>query len=220
MSSKDLIDLEDRDLIKTILENLKNSNTRVRLWQKLTSIHKVNFAKVESVDFVENKVQLKPFKVRKFFLSPTPYVYFHSNHRTTLFKTTIQERDAFRLEIKVPKFVKIQEGRSEERKNLGQDSPYLATIKLDGLGKEVKVKILDISQRGAALGVPRSLFDMAEVGSFITIASQNVSFLDNKIAVVRNKAAYTPDPKHPNFIRFRLGLEIFSEKDIDEYLNR
>lgn len=217
MSSKDLIDLDDIDLIKTILENLKNSGTKVRLWQKLSSIHKVNLAKVDFINFVENKVRLKPFKGREFFLSPTPYVYFHSNHRTTLFKTTILERDAFRLEIKIPKFAKIHEGRREERKSLGEDSS-LATIKLDGLGKQIRVKVLDISQRGAALSVPRGLFDLAEVGSFITVISQHVSFLDNKIAVIRNKAAFTPDAKYPNFIRFRLGLEIFSEKDIDEYL--
>lgn len=218
MSAKDLIDLEDRELIKTILENLKTFKTSVRLWQKLTSMHKVNYAKVESIDFVENKVMLKPFKGRQFYLSPSPYVYFHSNHRTTLFKTTIQDRGNFSLEIKVPQFVKIQEGRSEERRPLGVESPYKASIKLDGRGKELTVQVLDLSEKGAALGVPRIFFEMAEVGSFLSINSESVGHLDNRIAVVRNKAAYAPDPKRPNLLKFRLGLEIFQESEVEDFL--
>lgn len=219
MSAKDLIDLEDRELIKTILENLKSFKTSVLLWQKLTSMHKVNYAKVESIDFDENKVMLKPFKGRQFYLSPSPYIYFHSNHRTTLFKTTIKDRGNFSLEINVPQFVKIQEGRSEERKSLGAESSFKASVKLDGRGKELLVQVLDLSEKGAALGVPRIFFELADVGSFLSISSECVPQLDSRIAVVRNKAAYAPDPKRPNLLKFRLGLEIFQESDLDEYLD-
>lgn len=218
MSSKDLIDLDDKDLIKTILENLKNFNTRVRLWQKLTSIHKVNIAQVESVDFVENKVMLRPYKGKEFILAPSPFVYFHSNHRTTLFKTTIKERSPFKLEIQVPNFVKIQEGRAEDRKNLGNASSYSAHIKLEGRGKELKVRVLDISNKGAALSIPRVLFDLVEIGSLITVASENVPYLNNQIAIVRNKAMYAPDARKPNLLKYRVGLEIFNEKEIEDYL--
>jgi hypothetical protein len=181
-------------------------------------MHKVNYAKVESIDFVENKVQLKPFKGRQFYLSPSPYVYFHSNHRTTLFKTTIQDRGNFSLEIKVPQFVKIQEGRSEERKPLGCDSSFKASVKLDGRGKELTVQVLDLSEKGAALGVPRIFFELADIGSFLSISSESIGHLDNRIAVVRNKAAYAPDARRPNLLKFRLGLEIFQESEVEDYL--
>lgn len=218
MSAKDLIDLGDRELIKTILENLKNFNTKVRLWQKLSSIHKVNMAQVEHIDFLENKVFLKPFRGRKFILTPSPFVYFHSNHRTTLFKTTIKERNPFRLEIKVPQFVKIQEGRSEERKPLGQSSQYNAEIKLDGRGKDLCVQVLDISAKGAALGVPRIFFELCDIGSLITICSESVPHLHNRVAIIRNKAHYNPDPKKPNFLKYRIGLEIFKEDEMEDLL--
>jgi hypothetical protein len=218
MSAKDLIDLNDKDLIKTILENLKNFNTRVRLWQKLSSIHKVNLAQVESIDFIENKVMLRPYKGKEFILAPSPYVYFHSNHRTTLFKTTIKDRGPFRLEIQVPKFVKIQEGRGEDRRHLGSTSTYSAQIKFEGRGKDLKVQVLDISAKGAALSIPRVLFDMVEIGALITICSENVPFLNNQIAIVRNKGMYAPDVKTPNLLKYRVGLEIFNEKEIEDYL--
>lgn len=218
MSSKDLIDLGDRDLIKTILENLKSSNVRVRLWQKLTSMHRVNFAAIDSVDLVENKVHLRPFRGKKFHLTPCPYIYFHSNYRTTLFKTTIKERDAFHLEIKVPQFVKIQEGRNQERKPLGKNSAYSAKIKLDGRGEQLTVQVLDLSEKGAALGVPRIFYEVCELGSFITLNSKNVPHLEGRIAIVRNKATYAPDPMRPNLLKFRLGLEIFEEKDLEDYI--
>lgn len=219
MSSKDLIDLDDRDLIKTILENLKNNNIRVRLWQKLTSIHKVNLAQIEGIDFLENKVHLKPYRGKEFILAPTPFVYFHSNHRTTLFKTTIKERNPFHLEIKVPEFVKIQEGRSEERRSVGEQSLYSAEIKLDGRGKELKVRVLDISSKGAALSVPRIFFELAEIGSLITIISENVPNINNQIGIIRNKGTYSPDPSKPNLMRYRIGLEIFLESEIEDFLN-
>lgn len=218
MSGKELIDLGDRALIKTILENLKSFNTKIRLWQKLTSMHKVNFAKVEYIDLVENKVHLRPFKGKQFHLTPCPYIFFHSNHRTTLFKTTIQDRNAFHLEIKVPQFVKIQEGRTEERKPLGQNSAYSASIKLEGNGENLMVQVLDLSDNGAALGVPRIFYEMCDLGSFVTVNSKNVPHLSGRIAVVRNKATYAPDPMRPNLLKFRLGLEIFKEKDLEEYL--
>jgi len=220
MSSKDLIDLDDRDLIKTILENLMLSKTKVRLWQKLSSMHKVNYGKIKSIDLIENKVILKPYSGSKFFLSPSPFIYFHSHHRTTLFKTNIKDRNCFSLEIKVPQFVKIQEGRTENRKPLGVQSVYSASIKLDGRGKEFSVQVLDISPNGAALGVPLHFFDHCEIGSLLSINSGNVNHLSGRIAVIRNKAAYCPDPTRPNFLKYRLGLEIFKEEDLSEYFDQ
>jgi hypothetical protein len=220
VTSRELIDLEDRTLIQIILESLKSKKARVRLWQTLSQTNDVNFAQVECVDLVENKAILTPFRNKQFFLSPTPYLYFHSHHRTTLFKTSIRQRQPYELEIKIPEFVKIQEGRGEERKNLDGLSSYRAEIKLEGRGQNFDVDVLDISANGAAITLPLDLFNLCSPGTLITINSAKLEHLDGRIAVIRNKAAYCPDPGKPHVIKYRIGLEIFRETSPDNFLSR
>lgn len=221
MSAKDLIDLNDKDLIKVILKNLKSTKKKVRLWQKLTSMHKVNVGRVDTIDFIENKVLLRPCHDQGFSLAPIPYVYFHSHHRTTLFKTSIRDRGQFRLEIRIPQFVKIQEGRTEERRSLGKSSQYSAKVNLDGRGLELKVQVLDISLKGVGLGVPRILFEFAEKGAIVTLSSDNVPFLHKKTAVLRNKIDLNKgnkDSTSSGVFSYRLGLEILDPDELNDLL--
>ncbi len=210
MSSKNLIDLEDRDLIKVLLQRLKNKSSRVRLWQKLSSLNKCNTAQVECIDFASNKVLLKPYKGRsEFFLAPTPFVYFHSHYRTTLFKTAIKERGPFHLEIEMPDFVKIQEGRKEERMVLPKETSYKAFANFECHHEPIKVEVLDISLSGVGLGVSKGLFELCEIGSVITIDSKNIPNLKNQVAMIRNKGAYCPYGGKEKKVHFRIGLEFF-----------
>ncbi len=216
MSSKDLIDLDDRALVKNILEKLKNLNTKIRMWQKLTSIHKVNYAQLDRIDFSENVVTLKPLKGSRFMLAPTPIIYLHSDHRTTLFKTTIELRNPFRLEIKVPRFVKIQEGRSESRKPLAD--LYKAEIMLEGISQELGVKVLDLSQSGAGLRVPKSFFNLCQIGSVLCISTKDIPGLNGQYGIIRNKIPYCPNPSRPQLVLYRVGIEFIKETNLDDLI--
>jgi hypothetical protein len=218
VTDKKLVDLEDKILIRKILENLRSKKIRVKFWQTLDEAHLSNLARVEDVDLVENIVILKPIKNRTFFLGPSPYLYFYSHHRTTLFKTSIRHKDVVELEIKMPQHVKIHEGRGEVRHKLNLTNTSHAGIKLFGVGETLKAQVLDISENGAAIAIPRIVFEACDPGTIISVSSPELKYIDGKTAVVRNKAAYDSGPSNSHAIRYRLGLEFIPESQIEDFL--
>ena len=185
---------------------MKRSGQRIRVWEKISDLHRYDFARIEDIKETDNSVVLRPVGENGFSIQETDFLYMHSFHRTTLFKTEVIAASPEKLEIRKPQFVKIEEGRSEERKYYGLNGHFGVTFFHPTSNKNFNGRICDSSEHGLAVIIDKFTFDHLLEGDEIYLGTCALDNFKGKKAVVRHITPY--DKVACKTQTFKIGLEI------------
>lgn len=203
-----MLDLDAKKEIFKLLNALIQTKKSIRVWQNLESIHRFHYGQVTDVMKGTNQVFLKPVEGEKFTFLKSDVIYFHSAHRTMLFKTTVVENSEEILNLALPKFVKIEEGRRFQRKTFSENSSHLVSIEIEGTGQKFVTKVIDLSEDGICLLVPLEVSGLVKEFSEVKLIESSLKEIQGKTFIVRHKSPVKDVLGQSGALR--IGLELLS----------
>ncbi|PIK15128.1 hypothetical protein [Halobacteriovorax sp. JY17] len=205
----ELIDVDRRYSIDSLIQTLKENKSKIRVWQSIKETGDYSFGVIESINSLNRTIKIRIKKSESTTLDKRQHIYFHSSCRDIIFKAQIRDSAQGCLEVSLPVLVKLQEARAEKRTNLGIQSTQYAKVLLIRSSHEKlesKLRVLDFSARGMALMVNKFIFEGLSVDDKIIVTQVSPEGeAENKTYVIRNKGSILN--KIGSSKEFRIGLE-------------
>lgn len=141
--------------IALTLKQIAEKSDNVLIWQtnKDTESRNIIPAKINSINFEEKSILLKPKEDYQFDFDNDLTLYFHSEHRSLIFKLGKSTITKNMLIIRIPNEAKLVELRRDNREVYSGRRPRITYDRLKAYGSETmeyKSELLDLSDDGMA----------------------------------------------------------------------
>ncbi len=205
------IDITSRSQIMSLVTTV--SKSRVRLWQKDQKVRKFSFCKIVQIDENRGRLLLETADDSDLFGFCGDHVYFYSSVRSLIFKAKIEKIiSKNRMVLLLPQLVKIEDSRTEKRKNWGYRSYQfldMSIVTRDLSKKNIeKTRVLDSSDNG--VGIILNILDAKDlkVGSKLITMTSSIESIENRVGVIRSLSFLDNDLSGERFVR--VGVELLS----------
>lgn len=203
-----LIDIDRRDSVYSLIEALKLSKRKVRVWQSIKETCNYSYGFIEEINPLKRTIKIRFGKPEVINFDENQYIYFHYPHRNLIFKAKIKRAAQGCIEVSLPILVKLQDARAERRTNLGlQSNQYVKVVIMRSSSEklESKLRVLDLSPSGMALVVSKFIYEGLEADDRIVVKGISADDED-RVYVIRNKRHILN--KIGSTQEFRIGLEL------------
>ncbi|MBK24742.1 MAG: hypothetical protein CME70_12160 [Halobacteriovorax sp.] len=187
---KGFVEVTNSRSIQNILRTIYNSRECVSAFQITAGESKNTVGFFFDYQKKSEYIDFKSMELKKGLgFDKDKEVFFHSDFRTTIFKSKIKSANSTKLKISFPTTLRIEETREGGRVRLGLKSNlilniYLYTENYDKI--KVSCQILDYSEGGVGLLVPIEFAPFLNLHQIIEIGESHIDILSKKYFSVRS----------------------------------
>lgn len=202
-----LFEIKKSEKINKMLKQ-NHMQTKVSLWQRNHLNELVSFyAIVSKIDFEKDEIEFTPIN-KDFNFQSKNSLYFHSNQKNTIFKSSIVFNSNKLIISKVPIHLMMKESRKFER-TFYSDRRIYVSFSLGSLDHFLhknmkKARLINLSEQGVALNCESSVFSRLEVGDTLTI---DLSKQLGLIVEARVRHLFCEEVENSIRKSYQLGLE-------------
>lgn len=213
----EFVDVTNRKEVERILKSIYNSRRCITAWQTKygNNVNTLGFL----FDYQKNQKQIdfKSIELKdELGFDQEHDIFFHSDFRTTIFKTKIQKQNKNKLKLDFPMSLKIEETRQGDRVRLGLRSNQTLNITLynENYDKmKIECQILDYSPGGVGLLIPIHFAPFVNLSQIIEIGYSNIDQVRHRHFCVRS---INPLENVLSGARYlRIGGEFTEKKEIE-----
>lgn len=205
------IDIRNRSQILSLVKSVNKDPFRV--WQKSKKKRKFSFCKVKKINDLQGDILIESHDNSNIMDFNNDYIYFYSPIKSLIFKAKVKKLVSKRhLLISVPEMVKIEDARTEKRKNWGFRSYQfldlsIVTTNLDKKQIE-KTRILDSSENGVGIIIDINQAEHLKVGNKLITLTSSIEGIENRVGVIRSIVFQDNGLTGAKFVR--VGIELLS----------
>lgn len=211
MQSIEFVDIVKKDHIDSVLNKIFKGSLALQIWQKEEPLRQKTNGKLKSINAVSNHIELEASDFDGFVDFKKDEIFFYSNYRMTIFKSKILKKiQGNKVIIEYPELLKIKEARSNQRHRYGLHTNHRLDILLvapNGAKMiETEVRIIDSSDNGFAILIPKKYGELVKKGTKIIVLEASILHLSKRAGIVRTFMPFKNNLTGEN--TYRVGIEL------------
>lgn len=213
MESIQFVDIVKKDHIDSVLAKIFKGSLSLQIWQKEETLRQKTHGFLRSINAVSNHIELEASNFDGFIDFKKEEIFFYSNYRTTIFKSKIlRKTQNNKVIIEYPELLKIKESRTNQRSRYGLHTNHhldlLIVTNNESKIVETEVRIIDSSENGLAILLPKKYKELIKKGSKVIILESSLLFLQRRAGLIRTFNSFKNNLTGEK--TYRVGIELLT----------